>query len=269
MDWLITWPVFVVAGYLFVYISLYLGCRICSAPDASAGRLAAASVAPFILLAAYGFWFISALGALKYLSGGPVLFVVFMAPVFLAMLIGAPWLLRPGYGESWGPAWGGAALGGVFLCILVTFAWSAVGEISHQASLVKAKAEKTGALAAYGLPCPPDAEFDAVRFEISSDAIAHARQDPDFKRWSPAWVDRWPCNETISFKSNQSPGALADFLEKSLGQAGFTVRRSGTEYVTGAKDSLFAAYQIQDGKCLVRVWKDFAREMEAVSAAEM
>lgn len=269
MTWLVSWLMYALVGFLLVYVSLYLGCLICRAPEAYAGKVAAASILPFILVAAYCFWFISSLGALQYLSGGLLLGLAFLLPVFLAVLLGAPWMLRPMDGSSWGAAWGGAALGGVFLCILVVAAFGIRGEIVNKADLAKAKVEKTGALAAYGLSCPPDAEFDTVRIQMGGEAIAHAQQYPGYKRWSPAWVDRWPCNDIISFRYSRPAADLAAYLEQDLGQAGFTVRRAGTAYVTGSNGSIFAAYQIEDGRCMVRVWKDFAQEMEAVSAAEM
>lgn len=264
-----TGPFLIIAGYGIIYISLFIGCRVCQVREANVEKIAQASLAGLAVFAVAVWWLLSIAAGLE----GPASpWILIYVSLFLVPLITAPWFLRTSDGGDWGRAWSAAAVGGIALCILCSFAWPVVTSINTKSINARATAQKSSVLASYGLPYPASARFSSAQIEYPQKAFEMERKDPDYKRMFSTWTERWPCEDVLSFSFTESPSAMMDNIASSLEQAGFTVRRSGTSYVTGAKYPLFVVYaytEVSGHRCMVRVWKEFAAQMETVCAAEM
>lgn len=262
-------PFLIIAGYGIIYISLLIGCRVCQVREANVEKIAQASLAGLAVFAVAVWWLLSIAAGLE----GPANpWILIYVSLFLVPLITAPWFLRTSDGGDWGRAWGAAAVGGIALCILCSLAWPVVTSINTKSSNAKVTAQKSGVLASYGLPCPASAKFNSVQISYPKEAFEKARNDPDYKPMFSTWTERWPCEDVLSFSFTESPSAMMDNIASSLAQAGFSVRRSGNQYVAGSKSQLFVVYaytEVNGHRGMVRIWREFAAQMDAVCAAEM
>jgi hypothetical protein len=274
-------------GFVFIYISLWAGCRICRVPVGSATRLARASVLPLILVALYYCWFAMAWDALRFLSSGLEIFIL-PAPVFFALLFGAPWFLRPAEGGGWGRVWGAAAIGGIVLVWLVIatvyITYSVSSTVVSSTNNKQNTAQTANIFQQYGLPFPSGAKSSTPPFSATPELLDIARTNPDYKGLPGDWTKRWPSNHMLSFMSPEAPASLQDAIARGLSQAGFSVSRGGPKpedagsqgYVAGAKPGVFVVYECSNCSiegcksiCYVQVWLDFAKEMEAAGKAEL
>jgi len=280
------WPLLAVAGYVLVLVSLWLGCRICALPKLSAGRLALAAVPPLLLLAVYYLWLVAMQDALRFLSPGPEV-LLFPLPVFFAALLGAPWFLRSATGRGWGREWGAAAVGGLVLSVLLSLSlWLFFAVLTQRGSREYETAQATQAtsvLAGYGLPIPIDAGKYLSVISTQQYVLDLARKPGRLPANQASWMFRWPRNDMLSFFSKSPQAALIESVAASLGHAGFSVQRGTNQPVAGVnepylvaqKPGLFVLYRFSENNfegyqssCMVEVWRDFAKEMEAECAAE-
>ena len=201
--------------------------------------------------------------------------------------------LRSAEGNGWGRAWGAAAVGGILLSILALLMLLAISPQFEHARQVKSLGDAAAIAAKYRLPVPADSELQVQTNDISRSLLKQRLKNPQPNRSYGDWTEVWPCNEQLSLYSNEEPPQLAKFLAGSLTKAGYRVQQGETiiygssqagrkygskagQWVAGAKPGLFVVYQCNYvgsvGRFtgtygVVRIWRDFAKEMEAECAA--
>jgi len=279
MDLLDFWPLTALLACCLIYASLYLAAVICRVPEISAGKLATASLVMTVVLGAfdgYAMYYARDMG-----EGGIIVIPIALAANFIIMLLVAPWLLRPPREYGSGSAWGAAALGGLFFCILLVAVPAGVSTMSSKLHYSKVQDERTRMLASYNLPVPEGADF--MGYDKENVGVTPYMGPPGAKRPPPSWFNRYSATHAAMYTVRESPNVLVDFTCSGLTQGGYEVYRLPHQMIAGSKPGVFVLYfinpdmslpeyaeaqnygvQMNFTSCNVKIYESHAEEMTAL-----
>lgn len=260
------WILVAAAGYLVILGSLSFGCYVCRVPEAGLKRVAAAAVLPSILSAVASLLIVISMDSI-ILSIPPVL----LGALFLAVLLGAPWFLRPADG-GWGRAWGAAAVGGGSVCVLILLLTLTAIRLSEALEADQA----AHVLYVNKLPYPASAK--ALRHYVTPEHTISLARGGGIDAYGSCVLDeRWPSNENLSFQFSEQPASALAEIAGNLERNGYKVTRGGSQakpleaWVAGTRPGVLVIYRLEPAgartSCRIEIWRDFARQKEAVCAA--